>query len=197
VWMPACFLGIALPSMLSVEFLKRGTVADQWTSAGMTAGGVQQRVAEHSGAMMGHAFWFMTLFCGFLVLAPSMSSSADGVVRRWLDVLWTGSGSLRRIDPRHIGKVYFGVLCGYAVFGLIVLTFIPPGRLLVWATNIFNYALGFSCWHTLAVNTLLLPRELRPGWFVRVGLFLAGLFFLLIAVLTTYHALVEAGWMGQ
>ena len=25
VWMPACFLGLALPSMLSVQFLPRGT----------------------------------------------------------------------------------------------------------------------------------------------------------------------------
>ena len=29
----------------------------------------------------------MTLFCGFLVLAPSAATTADGVLRRWVDVL--------------------------------------------------------------------------------------------------------------
>jgi len=29
VWLPACLVGVALPSMLSVEFLRRGAEADQ------------------------------------------------------------------------------------------------------------------------------------------------------------------------
>ena len=107
IWLPACFVGIALPSMLSVEFLDRGTRADQWTGAAMTAEGVYGRVAEPPsdlwfsgwlhGAGWGNAFWFMTLFCGFLVLAPSMASSADGLIRRWVDVVWTASPRLRRL----------------------------------------------------------------------------------------------------
>jgi hypothetical protein len=137
----------------------------------------------------------MTLFCGFLVLAPTMASSADGVIRRWLDVFWTSNARLRRVDPTQIGKLYFGVLCCYAVFGVLVLMFVPGEQLMVVATNIFNYALGFSCWHALAVNLILLPRALRPGWFVRIALFLGGAFFLLIAGLTTYTALLEAGFV--
>jgi len=186
VWMPACFLGLALPSMLSVEFLKRGTVADTWTAAGMSAGGVQTRVTEVSGAALGNAFWFMTLFCGFLVLAPSMASTADGVVRRWVDVLWTASPRLRRLKPERIRIVYFTVLCCYATFGLTMLTLTKPDKLLTITTNIYNYALGFSCWHAMAVNVFLLPRELRPNWFIRIALGLAGAFFFAVAVLTTY-----------
>jgi hypothetical protein len=199
VWMPACFIGLALPSMLSAQFLPRGTEADEWTAAGLTAQSVSEHVA-HGGGMIagplwGNLFWFLTLFCGFLVLAPTMASTADGVIRRWLDVLWTSSSRLRRIDPKHIGKLYFGVLCCYAVFGLIVLMFVPGRQLMKVATNIFNYALGFSCWHALAVNLVLLPRELRPGWFVRIALFLGGLFFILVSGLTTYTTLVDAGWL--
>jgi hypothetical protein len=33
VWMPACFIGVALPSMLSVQFLPRGTMASEWVAA--------------------------------------------------------------------------------------------------------------------------------------------------------------------
>jgi hypothetical protein len=190
VWMPACFIGLALPSMLSVQFLRRGTEADVWTAAGMTADSVGENVGLAWGSTTGHVFKLLTLFCGFLVLAPTVSSTADGVIRRWLDVFWTSSARLRKVDPRHIGKLYFGVLCCYTVFSLAMLLFVPGELLLKVATNIFNYALGFSCWHALAVNLILLPRELRPGWFVRIGMLLAGAFFMTVAGLTTYTALV-------
>jgi hypothetical protein len=186
VWMPACFIGLGLPSMLSVQFLRRGTAANEWTAAGMTAENIGQHVTSLNGAAWGNFFWFMTLFCGLLVLAPTACSTADGAIRRWLDVFWTASPRLRRVDPRAIGKLYFGLLCGYVGLGLIMLLFVPGEDLLKVAGKFFNYALGFSCWHALAVNMILLPRELRPNWFLRIALFLAGAFFLLIAGLTTY-----------
>lgn len=194
VWMPACFLGIALPSMLSVEFLRRGTIADQWAAAGMTAGGVREAVTLKSGVWMGHAFWYMTLLCGFLVLAPTMASTAEGFIRRWVDVFWTSSRYLRSLDLAKIKYVYFSVLCGYLVFGLLMLTVVPrPDKLVTISTNIMNFALGFSCWHTLVINTTLLPREIRPGWFIRSMMFLAGFFFWMLASIT---ALREFGFMS-
>ncbi len=183
VWAPACFLGLALPSMLSVEFLQRGTEASQWTAASMTAGGVQKRVAELHGADVGQLFWFMTLFCGFLVLAPSVTSTADGLVRRWVDVFWTGSARLRALEPRAIKRVYFTVLAAYMAFGFVMLGLNRPQTLVLIAGVMNNIALGFSCWHTLGVNLVLLPRPLRPGWFVRASLFFAGFFFWIISAI--------------
>lgn len=185
VWMPACFLGIALPSMLSVQFLPRGTEVSEWVAAGMTADGVRAHVGADWGLLSGQIFWYMIMLCGFLVLAPSMASSADGVVRRWVDVFWTSSPRLRKIDPGNIRWVYFAILSAYAVFGLIMLSVAPPLGLLKFAANIFNYALGFSCFHTLAINLTLLPPQLRPGWTIRIGLCCAGLFFSSLAVVTT------------
>jgi hypothetical protein len=195
LWMPACFIGLALPSVLSVQFLQKGTEADQWTAAGMTAGRVGETVGLSWGEAAGGLFWFMTLFCGFLVLAPTMVSTADGIVRRWVDVFWTSSLTLRRLDTRAIRKVYFSVLCAYIVFGFIVLAYVPGGDLLQIASNIYNYALGFSCLHTLVINTTLLPKELRPGPFVRVGLVLAGLYFIAVAVVTNYATFRTLGWI--
>lgn len=192
VWFPACFLGLALPSMLSVEFLPRGTQADDWTIAGMTADGVRDRVATETGAGWGSLVWYLTLFSGFLVLGPSMASTADGLVRRWVDAFWTASPRLRTWDPKDIKKLYFGVLFGWTVFSLIMLSVAKPLQLLHYATMLMNYALGFSCWHTLAVNMILLPKELRPGWFPRIGLVLSGLFFTVMALITTLDKL---GWM--
>jgi hypothetical protein len=196
MWMPACFFGLALPSMLSVQFLPRGTRADSWTAAGMTANSVSEHVGAAWGSSLGGMFWFMTLFCGFLVLAPSMVSTVDGVVRRWVDVFWTAVPALQKLETRAIRLVYFSVLCIYASFGLCMLIFVPdPGNLLIFATMIYNYALGFSCLHTLAVNCFLLPRELRPGWFIRVALVSSAVFFLFVAFLTTYSKLLELKWL--
>jgi len=185
VWLPACFIGLALPAMLSVQFLEYGTQTDEWTSAVMTAGGVQDAVTEASGAGLGKFCWFMTIFCGFLVLAPTMSSSADGIIRRWVDVFWTSSGRMRKMDPKAIKVVYVRVLLGYSIFGLIMLS-LNPGELIKYATMCFNIALGFSCWHTIVINSTLLPRALRPGWFIRIALSLAGVFFLLLGSLSVY-----------
>jgi len=189
VWFPACFLGLALPSMLSVEFLPRGTEVNDWAVAGMTAAGVEERVAAESGSGFGRACWFMTLFCGFLVLAPSMASTADGLIRRWVDVFWTASPRLRKLDPGEIKKVYFIVLFCWVLFALTMLTVGKPKQLLILATIFYNFALGFSCFHALTVNMLLLPRELRPGWFPRLAMFAAGLFFTALGVVSTMEKL--------
>jgi hypothetical protein len=202
VWMPACFIGLALPSMLSVEFLRRGTEAGDWNAAIMTADGVRQATAQPGpgvlayesglsqiffGEAWGNLFWSLTLLCGFLVLATTLITTTDGIIRRWVDVFWTASRRLRAVDPEYIRYVYFSVLVGYVAFGFMMLWLNKPAELIKWATLGFNFALGFSCFHALAVNTLLLPRELRPGIFPRLMLILGGLFFLALGVLTTLN----------
>jgi len=191
LFMPACFIGLALPSILSIEFLPRGTHAESWTAAGMTADGVAARVAEVSGPALGRAFWVLVLFCGFLTLAPTTCSSADGTIRRWVDVLWTCLPPLRKLDPKHIGRVYFTCLCAYICLGLVMLTFVHPGELLKHATTVFNYALGFSFIHVVYVNTLLLPRAVRPSLVTRGAMLLGALFFLAVAAIQTYVAVWE------
>ena len=210
VWMPACFIGIALPSMLSVEFLDRGTVVpDKWVAATMTADGVAEAVAgleiqdnlsqlnadeiasleqdrlEARSSGIGRMFWFFTIFCGFLVLAPSMSTSADGIIRRWVDVFWTTSDRLRSMPPGAIKIVYFRVLACYAAFGFVALCLNKPDELLKYATTIYNYALGISCIHTVIVNRALLPQKLQAKGVIQVALCMFGLFFLFIAVMST------------
>jgi hypothetical protein len=209
IWAPACFIGLALPSMLSVEFLDRGaSVPDKWVAATMTAEGVRDRVngveitdnpanmtqealaaQEANEGELGNAFWFMTVFCGFLVLAPSMSTSADGVIRRWVDVFWTTSDRLREMPPGAIKSVYFRVLAVYACLGLVTLVSIKPATLLMIAAAIYNYALGISCLHTVYVNRSLLPRQLQARTSMQIALFLTGLFFLFIGCVSSLKQL--------
>ncbi|HAA48863.1 MAG TPA: hypothetical protein DCE43_04040, partial [Planctomycetaceae bacterium] len=64
VWLPSCFVGIALPAMLSIQFLSYAEAdrGDSWTMAVMTADGVKNTVAAQSGAGLGAFCWFMTIF---------------------------------------------------------------------------------------------------------------------------------------
>jgi hypothetical protein len=205
VWAPACFVGLALPSMLSIEFLRRGTDAGKWNAAAMTAEGVGAQAANPPSGVLatasglseilhgqswGRLFWGLTLLCGFLVLAPSMAVTIDGILRRWLDLFWTASGRMREMAPSRIRQAYFCLLIGYGVFGFLMLWLNEPSALIKFATLVYNFALGFSCWHSLAVNLVLPPRPLRPGWLVCLGMLLAGAFF---TVLGLVAALGELG----
>lgn len=200
VWMVACFIGVGLPSVLSVGFLQRGTECDDYNTASLTAGGVEQRVANPpsdvlasrvglssiiSGKTAGRFFWSSTLFCGFLVLLTSMVSTIDGFIRRWLDAFWTAIPALRKLHISQIGKVYFCLLVGYLVIGFsIIWSPVSPAGVFKLATTGYNFALAFSAWHTLVVNTTLLPREVRPHWLIRIGLVFAGIFFLCLGILS-------------
>ncbi len=199
VWMIACLIGVSLPSILSVEFLPRGTEAGSWTGAALTAGGVDQRVTEpikgtlaHSAALrpfisgprLGAFLWGCTLFCGFLVMITSQTTTADGFVRRWVDVFWTASPQLRQLPGTAVKYVYFIVLCVYALFGVTILWVTEkPGFIFQMSTTFYNFAFAISSWHTLVVNTTLLPPQLRPNWFVRIGLVLAGIYFSALGVI--------------
>jgi hypothetical protein len=191
VWMPACFIGLALPSMLSVQFLPRGLESSTWTAAGMTAEGVEKAVAPVYGPTLGVTFWFTTLFCGFIILALSNTSTADGYFRRWVDVVWTGLPALRNWDPRRAGQIYFGFLCVYVVGGLVMLTVVKGDNILPIATTIYNCALGFSCFHVLYLNLTLLPRELKPSWKVRIMMTLAGAFFMCVSTAQVVGMIAE------
>src|SRR5688500_13752878 len=191
VWMPACLLGVALPALLSVQYLPRGTKADSWVAAGMTADGASSHVANGWGASWGTFVWYGVIVCGLLVLAPTTAQAIDGVIRRWVDVFWTSSRRLRAWDERKIKYLYFGVLLCHATLGVILLSTSKPLVLLIIATNLMNFSLGFSCFHTLYVNKRLLPVPLRPGWFATTGLVLAGTYFTLLAVVTAVAAIVS------
>lgn len=194
LWAPACFFGIALPSMLSVEFLKRGfRTANEYQTACMTADGVRNHVSETSPAL-GNLFWMLTIFCGCLVLIPTMASSIDGIVRRWVDVFWTSSPTLRKMKSGAIRYVYFAVLSAYCLFGLVMLGLHKPMALLLIATSIYNFALGFSCWHTLWLNHVLLPKQLRPNWFMKISLLVSGIFFWMVGTFAVIAEMKKAGY---
>ena len=73
VWMMASFVGMALPCMLSLQFIRNATVEGNRVAA-MTAEGISLSHPQHAGL-----FWTLTLLCGFLVLAPGQITAADQI----------------------------------------------------------------------------------------------------------------------
>ena len=191
VWMPACFIGIVLPSMLSLIFLKRGTeAASEWEVPGMTAEGVADAVTRVSQSeAFGTLFWYFTMFCGLIILWPSTTTTADGVLRRWVDVFWTGSAWLRRWKTDSIGWLYFAVLCDLHGF--------RHGHTVVWPSDNALTDRGDDL--QLCVGHQLLPRpgsksdtsaERTSTQLVHTRWFgLIRILFLLLAIVTTLQKL--------
>jgi len=145
-----------------------------------------------TGVSIGKFFWGATLFCGFLVMITSHTTTTDGFVRRWVDVTWTAVPALRKLETDKVRYVYFTVLCCYAVCGMTILWITEkPGLVFKLSTTGYNFAFAFSAWHTIFVNSILLPKELRPSWAQRIGLVLAGCFFSTLGVLAAMQLAKE------
>jgi hypothetical protein len=163
LWMPGCILGMALPAMFSYEFVRGVKNIDGNAVAAMSA----KAIADQHGAI----FWYLTLLCGFLIMAPTQVSQLDNLCRRWTDVIWMGVGRLHQVDGHKVKYVYYTILVLYGVWGLIALRITPNPLVLAMASGfMMNVALSISALHTLYVLMVLLPKEARPGWPMRIGL---------------------------
>ncbi|MBY0503471.1 MAG: Nramp family divalent metal transporter [Bryobacteraceae bacterium] len=176
LWAPGCILGVALPAMFSLEFIRGVQNVDGNAVAAITAQGI---AARH-----GAVFWYLTLLCGFLIMAPTQVSQLDAICRRWTDVLWVGSKALHRREGHEVKYVYYTILAAYGVWGLIALRITPDPLVLAIASGVMmNFALGFSSLHTLYALLVLLPKPLRPGLGQCAGLVLCAIFYIGVSLI--------------
>ncbi len=180
IWMIASFIGMALPCMLSLEFIRNAPVAGDRVAA-MVAEGMADRYPSHRALL-----WATTLFVGFLILAPGQIVSGDQLARRWTDIIWTSSRWAKQMREDRVKYIYYAILTCYGVWGLAALTFFDPLQILKMAGVLMNVSLGIASWHTLYVNLSLLPRELRPNWLMRIGTFFCGAFFLAASAIVVW-----------
>ena len=175
IWGLGCVLGMALPAMLSIEFL-RGAEVEGHGAAALIADGI---AADH-----GRFFWYATLMCGFLILGPGVIQTVDGVCRRWTDVIWAASGRLRRTDPKRAHLTYYAIMVGYCLWGLLALGLTPdPLILAILGSSLGNIGLAISALHVIYVNRSLLPKPARPSKALDWILIGAALFFFGISAL--------------
>lgn len=177
IWMLASFIGMALPCMLSLEFIRHAPVSGDRVAA-MVAEGMADRYPSYR-----HLLWPLTLSVGFLILAPGQIVSGDQLARRWTDIIWTSSSWAKQMREERVKYVYYAILTGYCLWGLVALTVFDPLQILKTAGVLMNVSLGVASWHTLYVNVTLLPRALRPNWLMRLGVFACGAFFMAVSAI--------------
>src|SRR5262249_5254348 len=170
VWMLCNFLGFALPCMLSLQFIRHAPVGDTQVAA-QIAEGMQHRYPE-----LGNLIWSLTLFVGFLVLYPGQIMAGDVVARRWTDIIWTSNPLARRMEGHQVKYVYYSILLLYCLWGLVALWLFKPLVIAKIGAVLMNLALGSTALHALYVNKTLLPPELRPNWFMQLGVVFCGLY---------------------
>lgn len=173
IWMAASVIGMALPCMMSLEFIRNASVVGD-RAAAMSAEGIAGRYPSYASL-----FWYLTLICGFLVLTPGQVSTGDQIARRWTDMLWNASSRVRRTG--EVRYVYYGIMSIYAAGGLVILILFPAVAIAKFAAVLQNIALGSTALMSLYVNRKLLPKEIQPGWFHQIGIVLCGVFFLSIS----------------
>jgi hypothetical protein len=189
VWAPGCFMGMALPALLSLEFSSYSSLIGAklgWAQALITADGI--RHAPQFSADFAKGMWILTVLVGLMVMLPSQMSIVDDFSRRWTDILWSGSRRIRdNLHGNQVKRVYFTILAFYVLWNFICAylfsTYGTPKLMTIVIANLNNVAIGVTSFQLLWINCRKLPSELRPRWYHRIGLGLCGFFYLSLALL--------------
>jgi hypothetical protein len=108
------------------------------------------------------------------ILFSTQLGIVDGLPRAITDTLWSASPALRRLDVRVI---YYAVVAAFAIWGCIALNLARPLTLIIIGANAAAFIFVVESIHTLVVNRLFLPRELRPALWREACLVLCALFY--------------------
>ena len=177
IWMTCSLLGMALPCMVSLRFIRHAPVVGDRVAA-MTAAAMAQQHADY-----GQLLWVITLLCGFVILGPNQVGAADAIARLWTDLTWVSSERTHQLRGNQVKYIYYGILVVYGLLGLFALALFDPLEIAKVGAGLANVALAFTAFHTFYVNRVLLPAPLRSHWIVQFGLLSAGVFFLGISAI--------------
>lgn len=170
IWMFCSIIGMALPCMISIEFIRHAPVEGSRVSA-MTADGMANSLPQWRNFI-----WIATLLCGFLVIAPGQVMAGDLLSRRWTDIIWSASKSVQNMHESKVKWIYYSFLTIYALSGTYTIGRLNSLQIATISSVLMNVALAAIAIHTLYVNTTLLPKELRPNLFMKLGLVFCFLF---------------------
>lgn len=176
VFFAGSILGMALPALLYVTFLPRGT--------DIRGLGISAALAQSMGAVAGPLMAGAIAFLGAWILFKTQLDSIEGLTRAVTDILWTGSRRVRAWRGGDVRAVYYGVLAAVVLWGIIALRLAQPIVLLQLGANIAGVVFIIASLHLLYINTRLLPAGLRPPLWRRVTLVAMALFYAFFAGLS-------------
>jgi hypothetical protein len=167
-------LGMGLPAILYSTFIPAGRDIRGLAIASELAFAIRER----GGALLGGLVALMSAW----VLFKTQLDNVDGMARALTDILWTGSRRIRAWRGRSargddVRVLYYSLLGGMVVWGVIALRLAQPIILLQMAANIAGVVMVISAMHILYVNVKFLPPELRPPMWRRLALVAMALFY--------------------
>lgn len=187
VWAPGCFMGMALPALLSMQFAQYSTISAEHTAVAqaiITSDGI--RNAPMFSPQLAQIIWVVALFTGMMVMLPSQMAIVDDFSRRWTDAIWTANRRVRdSMQPHQVKWIYYSILGTYVLWSFVcAYLFRTAPRLMTdIIANLNNVALGLTSFQLLWINHTLLPPVLRPRWYHTTGVVLCGVFYLGLASL--------------
>ncbi len=175
-------LGMSLTAVLTLQLVPAGTTIGGWAVANMQA--------EAVAAVHGRVFWYLTTICGFWVLFSTQLGIVDGVPRAMTDVLWSGSAAVRRRQGGDVRRVYIPAIVLFGLWGAVALNLAQPLTLVIISANVGGFVTLCLALHTIVVNRLFLPVELRPPLWREAALVLTALFYGVFVVLALWTVLM-------
>ena len=187
VWAPGCFMGMALPALLSMQFAQYSTIPEDTkvAQAIITSDGIRNAAVLFSPTVA-KVLWIIALFTGMMVMLPSQMAIVDDFSRRWTDAIWTANTRVRHtMEPHQVKWIYYSILGMYVLWSFVcAFLFRTSPRLMTdIIANMNNVALGLTSFQLLWINHTLLPKVLRPRWYHTSGVVLCGVFYLGLSVL--------------
>jgi hypothetical protein len=186
VWGPGCFVGMALPALLSLQFASHSTITQEQMSVAqaiVTADGIRN---SGFAPFLAKILWIAALFTGLMVMLPSQMSILDDFSRRWTDAIWSANTRVRgtwRAD--QVKWIYYSILASYVLWSFVCAFLFSnaPKLMTDFIANFNNLAIGVTAFQILWINHRLLPAPIRPRWYQSVGLAMCGLFYLGLAAM--------------
>jgi hypothetical protein len=183
LWGLGCFLGM----FLNVN-LASAIIPPDVDIKGPAAGAFQ---AEYMAKQLWMGLWYLGLLNGLWILFSTHLGNSDILVRTITDVLWVASSRIRRSKRLHVGRIYFGLLVAFSLWGAVIVNFGTAMDQFQLLAAIAGLVLVPASLQILRVNTTLLPVELRPRLWRRVALVLCAVFYAAVCLLVLVSKLPE------
>jgi hypothetical protein len=172
LWAGGCFVGMFLNVNLATAIAPAG--------ADLTDVGAGAFQAKYMAEKLWPGFWFLALLNGFWILFSTHLGNTDTLVRSVTDTLW--SAGLGRRPKANVGRLYYGLLIGFTFWGAITVQFGSAMTLFRALGVVAGPVLCLAALQILRVNSTLLPPELRPPLWRRLGLIACAIFYACMAI---------------
>ena len=169
IYFIGALLGMGLPALLYVTFIPAGS---DIRGLGIAAA-LADAVLERGGPLLAGGVALL----GAWVLFKTQLDILEGTVRVLTDIIWTGNRRVRAAQDADVRVIYYAVLTGVVVWGILALRLTQPIVLLQLGANMAGIVFIISSLHLLYINTTLLPPELRPPLWRRAALVATSVFY--------------------